>query len=72
MKYNNSTLEINFQKGAYNVSNMNNIINLKIKENRNIDTKESIKMVIDINQYKILIIVKNGFKLIIDENFMKL
>ena len=29
-------------------------------------------MVIDINQYKILIIVKIGFKLILDENFMDL
>ena len=29
-------------------------------------------MVIDINQYKILIIVKNGFKLILDKNFMDL
>ena len=72
VKYNNSNLEINFQKGAYNVSDINNIINLKIKENRNIDTEEPIKMVVDINQYKILIIVKNGFKLIIDKNFMKL
>ena len=29
-------------------------------------------MVVDINQHKILIIVKNSFKLILDKNFMKL
>ena len=29
-------------------------------------------MVIDINQYKILIIVKENFKLILDKNFMNL
>ena len=29
-------------------------------------------MVVDINQYKILIIVKANFKLILDKNFMNL
>ena len=29
-------------------------------------------MVVDVNQYKILIIVKNEFKLILDKNFMNL
>ena len=29
-------------------------------------------MIVDINQYKILIIVKEDFKLILDKNFMKL
>ena len=29
-------------------------------------------MVIDVNQYKILIIIRNSFKLILDKNFMKL
>ena len=29
-------------------------------------------MVVDINQYKILMIVKNSFKLILDKNFMDL
>ena len=57
VNYNNSNLEINFQ-GAYNVDDISNIINLKIKENSNIDTEEPIKMVIDVNQHKILIIIK--------------
>ena len=72
VNYNNSNLEINFQEGAYNVDDISNIINLKIKENSNIDTEEPIKIVIDVNQYKVLIIVKNSFKLILDNNFTKL
>ena len=72
VKYNNSNLEINFQEGAYNVDDISNIINLKIKENSDIDIEEPIKLVVDINQYKILIIVKNEFKLILDKNFMDL
>ena len=71
VKYNNREIEINFQEGAYNVSDISNIINLKIKEN-SIDIEELIKMVIDINQYKILIIVKEDFKLILDKTFMNL
>ena len=71
VKHNNKDIVINFQEGAYNVSDINNIINLKIKEN-SIDIEEGIKMVIDINQFKILIIVKENFKLILDKNFMNL
>ena len=72
VKYNNRDNIINFQEGAYNVDDISDIINLKIKENSNIDIEEPIKMVIDINHYKILIIVKNEFKLILDKNFMDL
>ena len=70
IKHNNR--EIDFQEGAYNVSDISNITNLKLKETNDIDTEEPIKIVVDINQYKILIIVKNEFKLILDKNFMKL
>ena len=42
-----------------------------MKEN-SIDIEEPIKMIVDINQFKILIIVKEDFKLILDKNFMKL
>ena len=72
VKYNDSNIEIYFQEGAYNVDDISNIINLKIKENSNIDIEEPIKIVVDINRYKILIIIKNSFKLILDKNFMKL
>ena len=71
VKYTNREIEINFQKGTYNVSDISNIINLELKEN-SIDIKYPIKMTVDINQYKILIIVKEDFKLILDKNFMKL
>ena len=71
VKYNNNGIVINFQEGAYNVDDISNIINLKMKEN-SIDIEEPIKIVIDINQYKILIIVKEDFKLILDKNFMNL
>ena len=71
VKYTNREIEINFQKGAYNVSDISNIINLELKEN-SIDIEDPIKMIVDINQYKILIIIKEDFKLILDKNFMKL
>ena len=50
---------------------ISNIINLKIKKN-NIDIEEPIKMVVDVNQYKISIIVKEYFRLILEKNFMNL
>ena len=71
VRYNNSNIEINFQEGAYNVSDISNIINLKIKEN-SIDIEEGIKMVIDINQFEILLIVKENFKLILNKYSMDL
>ena len=70
VKYNNNDIVINFQ-GAYNVDDISNTINLELKEN-SIDIEYPIKMVVDKNQYKILIIVKEDFKLILDRNFMNL
>ena len=71
VKYKNNDYVIKFRNGSYSVSDISDIINLKLKEN-NIDTEEPIKLVVDINQYKILIIVKENFRLILDKNFMKL
>ena len=71
VKYTNREIEIDFKKGAYNVSDISNIINLELKEN-SIDIEDPIKMIVDINQYKISIIIKEDFKLILDKNFMKL
>ena len=71
VKHSNRDIQINFQEGTYNVSDINDIINLELKEN-SIDIEDPIKMVIDINRYKILIIVKENFKLILDKNFMNL
>ena len=61
----NREIEINFQEGAYNVDDISNIINLGLKE-KSIDIEDPIKMIVDINQYKILIIVKEDFKLILN------
>ena len=72
VKYNNRDIIIKIKEGAYNVSDISDIINLELKENSNIDVEEPIKLVVDIDQYKILIIVKENFKLILDKNFMKL
>ena len=71
VKHNNKDIVINFQERAYNVSDISNIINLELKEN-SIDIEDHIKMIVDINRYKILIIVKEDLKLILDKNFMKL
>ena len=71
VKHTNREIEISFQKGAYNVSDISNIINLELKEN-SIDIEDPIKMIVDINQYKILIIVKEDFKLILDKNFYEI
>ena len=72
VKYNNTDIRISFQNRSYNVSDISNIINLKIKECSDIDIEEPIELVVDINQYKILIIVIENFKLILDKNFMNL
>ena len=71
VKHNNKDIKINFQEGAYNVNDMSNIINLESKEN-SIDIEDLIKMIVDINQYKILIIAKENFRSILDKNFMNL
>ena len=70
VKYKNNDYVIKFQNGSYNVSDISDMVNLELKDDINIE--EPIKMVIDINRYKILIIVKEDFKLILDKNFMKL
>ena len=47
VKYNNREIEINFQEGAYNVSDISNIINLELKE-ISIDIEDPIKIIVDI------------------------
>ena len=69
VKCKNNDYIIKFQNGSYNASD---IVNLELKEKDEINFEEAIKMVIDVNQYKILMIVKENFKLILDKNFMNL
>ena len=71
VSYNNQTTIINFNKGAYNIDDINNIINLELNEKY--DFKEDkINIIIDVNQCSILIILEEGFTIILDENFKKL
>ena len=71
VSYNNQTTNINFSKGAYNIDDINDIINLELNEK--FDFKiDKINIIIDVNQYRILIILEEGFTLILDENFKKL
>ena len=68
VNYNNQTTIINFSKGAYNVNDINDSINLELNEKY--DFKEDkINLTIDVNQYSILIILEEGFTIILDENF---
>ena len=71
VNYNNQTTIINFSKGAYNVDDINDITNLELNEKYNFKI-DKINITIDVNQYSILIILKEGFTLILDENFKKL
>ena len=71
VNYNNETTIVNFSKGAYNVEDINNIINLELNEKY--DFKENkINIVTDVNKYCILIILEEGFTIVLDENFKKL
>ena len=71
INYNNQTTIINSNKGAYNVNDINNIINLELNEKYDFKI-DKINIIIDVNQYSILIILEEGFTLILDENFKKL
>ena len=71
INYDNQTTIINFPKGAYNVEDINNIINLELNEKYRFKT-DKINIIIDVNRYSILIILEEGFTLIYDENFKKL
>ena len=71
VNYNNQTTIINFSKGAYNVEDISNIINLDLNEKY--DFKEDkINIVTDVNKYSILVILEEGFTIVLDENFKKL
>ena len=71
VNYNNETTIVNFSKGAYNVDDISSIINLELNEKY--DFKEDkIKIVTDVNQYSILIILEEGFTIVLDENFKNL
>ena len=65
VNYNNQTSIINFSKGAYNVDDINDIINLELNEKCDFKI-DKINIIIDVNKYSILIILEEGFTLILD------
>ena len=65
---------INFENGSYYVSDISKIINDEIKDNfNNISENEKyVQIVIDVNRYAILIIIKENWILKLDNNFVEL
>ena len=65
---------INFTNGSYYSSDISKIIEDEIKNNfSNISEKEKyIQIVMDINRYAILIVIKENWTLELDKNFMDL
>ena len=70
VNYNNETI-VNFTKGAYNIDDINNIINLEINDKYGFK-ENKIEIIVDVNRHSILIILEEGFSLVLDENFKKL
>ena len=65
---------INFKNGSYYVSDISKIIDDEIKNNFNdISEKEKcIQVVVDVNRYAILVVIKENWVLELDKNFMDL
>ena len=63
---------INFKNGSYYVSDISKIINDEIKENFNTENEKYVQIVIDVNRYAILIVIKENWVLELDKNFMDL
>ena len=65
---------INFKNGSYYVSDISKIINDEIKNNFNniSENEKNVQIVIDVNRYTILIIIKENWILELDNNFTEL
>ena len=65
---------INFKNGSYYVSDISKIIDDEIKNNFNdISEKEKyIQIVVDVNRYAILVVIKENWVLELDKNFIDL
>ena len=65
---------IKFTNGSYYVSDISKIIDDEIKNNfNNISEKEKyIQIIMDVNRYAILIVIKKDWVLELDKNFMDL
>ena len=71
VNYNNETTIVNFTKGSYSVEDISNIINLEINDKYGFK-ENKIEIIVDVNRYSILIILSEGFSLVLDENFKRL
>ena len=71
VNYNNEMTIVNFTKGAYNIDDISNIINLEINDKYGFK-ENKIEIIVDVDRYSILIILEEGFSIILDENFKKL
>ena len=63
---------INFKNGSYYVSDISKIVNAEIKKNFNTENEKYVQIVIDVNRYAILIIIKENWILELDNNFAEL
>ena len=63
---------INFKNGSYYVSDISKIIEDEIENNFNVEKEKYIQIVMDINRYAILIVIKKDWVLELDKNFMDL
>ena len=65
---------INFTNGSYYASDISRIIDDEIKNNFNdiSENEKYIQIIVDVNRYAILIIIKENWTLELDENFMNL
>ena len=68
VSYDNETIIVDFKKGAYNVDDISNIINLELNEKYDFN-EDKINILVDVNRYSILIVLEDGFTIILDENF---
>ena len=63
---------INFKNGSYYVSDISKIIDNEIEKNFNTENEKNVQIVIDVNRYAILIIIKENWILELDNNFTEL
>ena len=63
---------INFKNGSYNAFDISKIINDEIKENFNTEKEKYVQIVVDVNRYAILIVIKKDWELHLDNNFKDL
>ena len=63
---------INFTNGSYYASDISRIINDEIKNNFNDISEKYMQIIVDVNRYAILIIIKKNWTLELDKNFMNL